>query len=151
MSSYEFVETAREGNILKVTLDRPKVYNAMHPPMHHELDAIWNDFAADQDLWVAVLTGAGDKAFSAGNDLKYTASGGTMQPPASGFAGLGAVLDPTGKNLDQLTLDDDAFVENALTMLNDDDAFGTASKTARRSGRGRSWDTAASEFETLFR
>ena len=93
MSSYEFVETEREGNILKVTLNRPKVYNAMHPPMHHELDGIWNDFAADQDLWVAVLTGAGDKAFSAGNDLKYTASGGTMQPPASGFAGLANRLD----------------------------------------------------------
>ena len=50
-----------------------------------------------------------------------------------------------------LAPDDDAFVENALTMLNDDDAFWTASKTARRTGRGRSWDSVASEFETLFR
>lgn len=50
-----------------------------------------------------------------------------------------------------LAPDDDAFVENALTMLNDDDAFWTASKTARRTGRGRSWDAVASEFETLFR
>jgi len=86
--AYEFVTTETEGNILKVTLNRPEVYNAMHPPMAHELDAIWNDFAADRDLWVAVLTGAGEKAFSAGNDLKYTASGGTMKSPASGFAGL---------------------------------------------------------------
>ena len=50
-----------------------------------------------------------------------------------------------------LAPDDDAFVENALAMLNDDDAFWTASKTARRTGRGRSWDSVASEFETLFR
>ena len=36
-------------------------------------------------------------------------------------------------------------------MLSDDDAFASASKTARRGGRGRSWDAVASEFETLFR
>lgn len=47
--------------------------------------------------------------------------------------------------------DDDAFVENAVAMLSDDDAFRAASDTARRGGRSRSWDTAASEFETLFR
>ena len=91
--AYEFVKTERDGNILKVTLNRPEVYNAQHPPMAHELDAIWNDYAEDQDLWVAVLTGAGDKAFSAGNDLKYTASGGQMEMPASGFAGLANRLD----------------------------------------------------------
>lgn len=89
----EFVTTEIEGNVLKVTMNRPDVYNAMHPPMHHELSQVWDEFEADQDLWVAVLTGAGDKAFSAGNDLKYTASGGTMQPPATGFAGLANRLD----------------------------------------------------------
>lgn len=89
----EFVTTETEGNILKVTLNRPEVYNAMHPPMHHELSNVWDDFEANQDLWIAVLTGAGDKAFSAGNDLKYTASGGTMQPPETGFAGLANRLD----------------------------------------------------------
>ena len=47
--------------------------------------------------------------------------------------------------------DDDAFVENAVAMLSDDDAFRAASDIARRGGRSRSWDTAASEFETLFR
>ncbi len=91
----EFVTTETEGNILKVTLNRPEVYNAMHPPMHHELSAVWDEFEANQDLWIAVLTGAGNKAFSAGNDLKYTASGGTMQPPETGFAGLANRLDRT--------------------------------------------------------
>lgn len=91
----EFVTTETEGNILKVTLNRPEVYNAMHPPMHHELSSVWDEFEANQDLWIAVLTGAGNKAFSAGNDLKYTASGGTMQPPETGFAGLANRLDRT--------------------------------------------------------
>lgn len=89
----EFTTLRREGNILVVTLNRPEVHNAMHAPMHHELSRIWDDFAADPDLWVAVLTGAGGKAFSAGNDLKYTAQGGKMKGPDTGFAGLSARLD----------------------------------------------------------
>ena len=86
--SYEYVTVERNGNVLLVTLNRPEVYNAVHPPMSHELDLIWNDFARDQDLWVAILTGAGDKSFCAGNDLKFTARGGEGSLPASGFSGL---------------------------------------------------------------
>ncbi len=87
--SYEFIKTEKKGHILVVTMNRPDVYNAVHADMHHELADCWDSFAADQDLWVAVLTGAGDKAFSAGNDLKATASGGsTRGMPDSGFAGL---------------------------------------------------------------
>ncbi|MDE2632752.1 MAG: enoyl-CoA hydratase-related protein [Paracoccaceae bacterium] len=86
--SYEFITTERRGNILQVTLNRPEVYNAMHPPMHHELAQVWDAYSADADLWVAVLTGAGDKAFTAGNDLKFTAAGGKSNMPPSGFAGL---------------------------------------------------------------
>ena len=86
--SYEFITTEHRGNILQVTLNRPEVYNAMHPPMHHELAQVWDAYSADADLWVAVLTGAGDKAFTAGNDLKFTAAGGKSNMPPSGFAGL---------------------------------------------------------------
>lgn len=91
--AYEYVKTERDGHILVVTLNRPEVYNAMHAPMHHELSRIWDDFAADPELWVAVLTGAGDKAFSAGNDLKYTAQGGAGTAPDTGFAGLSSRFD----------------------------------------------------------
>ena len=86
--SYEFISTERHGHILQVTLNRPEVYNAMHPPMHHELAQVWDAYSVDADLWVAVLTGAGDKAFTAGNDLKFTAAGGKSKMPPSGFAGL---------------------------------------------------------------
>lgn len=89
----EFVTSERKGNILVVTMNRPDVYNAMHAPMHNEMSALWDDFAADPDLWVAVLTGAGDKAFSAGNDLKYTAQGGKGVAPPTGFAGLAMRFD----------------------------------------------------------
>jgi len=91
--THEFVKTAREGNILIVTMNRPEVYNAMHAPMHNEMSGIWDDFSADPDLWVAVLTGAGEKAFTAGNDLKYTAQGGKGTAPPTGFAGLSSRFD----------------------------------------------------------
>jgi len=93
MTDLQFCTTRRDGPILVVTMNRPEVYNAAHAPMHHEMSGIWDAFAADPDLWVAVLTGAGDKAFCAGNDLKYTASGGSMKPPESGFNGLSSRLD----------------------------------------------------------
>ncbi len=86
--SYEFVKTERLGKIFLVTLNRPRVYNAVHEPMHHELASVWDDFANDTNLWVAVLTGAGEKAFCAGNDLKATASEGRAKLPESGFLGL---------------------------------------------------------------
>lgn len=91
--SYEFITTERRGSILIVTMNRPEVYNAVHAPMHHEMDRLWNDFAADPELWVAILTGAGDKAFSAGNDLKATAQGGGGPLPDTGFAGLSKRFD----------------------------------------------------------
>ncbi|MFU8864286.1 MAG: enoyl-CoA hydratase-related protein [Rhodobacterales bacterium] len=88
------IKTERRGHILIVTLNRPDVYNAVHADMHHELDACWNAFAADDDLWVAVLTGAGDKAFCAGNDLKATATGGNARGmPETGFSGLSSRFD----------------------------------------------------------
>jgi enoyl-CoA hydratase/carnithine racemase len=90
----EFCQAARDGHILSVTIDRPEVLNALHPPANRELAGVWDEFQADPDLWVGIITGAGDRAFSAGNDLKYQASGGDMSgTPRSGFAGLTSRFD----------------------------------------------------------
>ena len=78
----------RNGHILTVTLNRPERMNALHSPAHFELDEIFTDFENNSDLWVAIVTGAGDKAFSAGNDLKWQAEGNLTERPDSGFAGL---------------------------------------------------------------
>ena len=86
--AYEYVKVERVNKTLVVTMNRPEVYNAIHSPMHHAMEKICNDFSADPDLWVAVLTGEGLKAFSAGNDLKYTAKGGEGSICETGFAGL---------------------------------------------------------------
>jgi crotonobetainyl-CoA hydratase len=93
----KFVKYEKRGRVAWVTLNRPEVMNALHPPCHDELEQIWDDFARDPELWVAVLTGAGERAFSAGNDLKWTAQhGGKLPPmPPGGFAGLVARFDLT--------------------------------------------------------
>ena len=68
-SDYEFLKTEVDGHILTVTINRPEVYNALHPPSHAEFDEVWNEFDNDPNLWVGIVTGEGEKAFSAGNDL----------------------------------------------------------------------------------
>lgn len=90
----EFCEVDRDGRILTVTIARPEVMNALHPPANEELGAVFDEFAANPDLWVAIITGAGDRAFSAGNDLKYTArSEGKLPIAEKGFAGLTSRFD----------------------------------------------------------
>ena len=88
MAAYQFCKVEKEGRITIVTINRTDVMNALHPPAHFEFDEIWREFAGDPDQWVAIITGAGDRAFSAGNDLKYQAAGGPRKRPSSGFAGL---------------------------------------------------------------
>jgi acetyl-CoA C-acetyltransferase len=85
---YEFIDVRRDGHILEVVINRPQARNALHPPANDELAEIFDAYFDDPELWVAILTGAGDKAFSAGNDLIYTGSGKPMWIPVTGFAGL---------------------------------------------------------------
>lgn len=59
-----------KGAIALLTLDRPEAMNAINPAMHTELVKAWQRFRDDDALRCAVLTGAGDKAFCAGADLK---------------------------------------------------------------------------------
>jgi E-phenylitaconyl-CoA hydratase len=59
----------KKGRIAYITLNRPEVLNAIDPETLEQLSAIWSDFRDDPNLWVAILTGAGDKAFSSGVDL----------------------------------------------------------------------------------
>ena len=93
MSDYHFIKVERDGPVTTITLNRPEVMNALHSPMHFEMDDALNAFAADPEQWVGIITGAGERAFSAGNDLKWQATGGEMRSPPSGFAGLTSRFD----------------------------------------------------------
>jgi enoyl-CoA hydratase/carnithine racemase len=90
---YQFCSVVREGPLTIVTIERPDVMNAIHSPAHFELSAAFDDFAADPSQWVAIVTGAGDRAFCAGNDLKHQARGGEMRRPSTGFGGLASRFD----------------------------------------------------------
>lgn len=92
---YEFCQVEREGHLLKVTINRPKARNALHPPANQELEHVFNAFEKDKSLWVAIITGAENASFSAGNDLKYMASGQEMWIPKTGFAGLTSRVNRT--------------------------------------------------------
>jgi dehydration protein DpgD len=70
----EFCRVERDHHLLLVILDRPHVMNALHRAASDELDRVWSEYESDPDLRVAILTGAGDRAFSAGYDMKEPGS-----------------------------------------------------------------------------
>jgi enoyl-CoA hydratase/carnithine racemase len=74
MTDYKYTIYEKKGHIAYVTINRPEVMNALHYAANVELSEIFTDFKQDDESWIAILTGAGDRAFSAGNDLKATAA-----------------------------------------------------------------------------
>ena len=90
VTQFDHCTVVHEGRVCIITINRPDVMNALHRPANLELQQAFDDFEANPDLWVAILTGAGDKAFCAGNDLKYQAQGNDTTHPEDGFAGITA-------------------------------------------------------------
>jgi len=90
--SYDHVIYEKHGHVARVTLNRPERMNALDAHSHAELIEIFDDFAADPDLWLGIVTGAGERAFCAGNDLKATAEasaqGEVRADPQSRFAAI---------------------------------------------------------------
>jgi crotonobetainyl-CoA hydratase len=72
--SYELIKVEKKDHLTIVTINRPESMNAISPPVSAEMSAAFNEFADDPDAWVCIITGAGDRAFTAGNDLKYPAN-----------------------------------------------------------------------------
>src|SRR3989454_12598258 len=60
----------QKDRVVTITMNRPEAMNAIDPETHEALVAAWTRFRDDDSAWVAILTGAGDKAFSAGGGLK---------------------------------------------------------------------------------
>ena len=64
------VDYEKEGRIAIMTINRPEAMNALNADVSREMHEAMVDFRDDPDLWVAIITGAGDRAFSAGADIK---------------------------------------------------------------------------------
>ena len=84
------VERERRGHVEILTINRPEARNAINGEVTKALSAAFDALAADDDCWVVILTGAGDKSFSAGMDLKAFASGegADIMGVPGGFAGI---------------------------------------------------------------
>jgi crotonobetainyl-CoA hydratase len=82
----QFIAIAKTDRVTTITLNRPAVMNAINPQMHAELQEAFDDFAADAGQFVAVVTGAGERAFCAGSDLKVLDR--HRGYPKNGYAGL---------------------------------------------------------------
>jgi crotonobetainyl-CoA hydratase len=93
--SYEFAEVAREGALTIVTINRPAAYNALHGAAQKELGEIFDDFASDDRQWVAIITGAGPKAFCAGHDIRAEPVISPEMSASPGFGGLTSRFDLT--------------------------------------------------------
>lgn len=89
------VQLSREGHVAIVVMDRPEARNAMNREMAEQLNTIYDELAQDDAVWAVVLTGAGDRAFCAGQDLKEVEArvreaqaGAPGRRPSGGFGGI---------------------------------------------------------------
>ena len=94
----EFCRVEREGPVTIVTIERPEVMNALHPPANLELEAVFDAFCDDPDQWVAqneLVDGSWWPAWDAWLDAR---SSGSRKPPAMGKAkaGFKALRDAPG-------------------------------------------------------
>jgi enoyl-CoA hydratase/carnithine racemase len=76
-SDYQFIKVETVDRVATVTLNRPDSLNAVSSRVHHELEQLWLDLAADSAVNAIILTGAG-RAFCAGGDVKGMSSGTLM-------------------------------------------------------------------------
>lgn len=87
----ESVLFERHGRIAVFTLNRPEQRNAVNPEVSQAMNRHMLAFESDPDLWVGIITGAGDRAFCAGADLKAIAAGRLAElvdVEPFGFAGV---------------------------------------------------------------
>jgi enoyl-CoA hydratase len=80
VSGFEQIRYERDGPVVLITIDRPERMNAIGPRTHRELVDAWTSFRDDDSALVGVLTGAGERAFCAGGDLKAAFAGEHVVP-----------------------------------------------------------------------
>jgi enoyl-CoA hydratase/carnithine racemase len=74
------LQVERRGRVLVVTIDRQERMNALSPAVHEGLEATWESLRGDRSVRAIVITGAGDRAFCSGMDLKAVAESGRPRP-----------------------------------------------------------------------
>src|SRR5438874_2037583 len=93
------IELSTRDHVAVITFNRPEAMNSIDVPTREELYRIWDRLADDDDVRVVIVTGAGDRAFSTGADLKKT------MPPKESFAELLLMRDNPGTFLHKFGID----------------------------------------------
>ena len=127
-SEYEFLKVDVADRIATITINRPDRLNAVHNALHHELEQIWIDVRADQDVNAIILTGAG-RAFCAGGDVKGMAEGslsGGGAPKKGKGRGRGPIAASNGRRVVENMLD----VEQPIVGAINGDAIGLGATLA---------------------
>ena len=88
MTSTDTIKVSTDGPVMTLMINRPEVLNALDPPSHLALHHAFDRYATDDALRVAVITGAGEKAFCVGSDLKVRSAMGSDDMPPTGFGGI---------------------------------------------------------------
>ena len=89
--NYEFIKVSHQDHLCIITIDRPDALNALSPATSFEMAEAFDTFEANENLWVAIVTGSGDKAFSVGGDIKVMINAEQAEDyilPESGYGGL---------------------------------------------------------------
>jgi len=73
MSGFDHLIVERRESACWITLNRPEAMNSLNPEIRWQLSAHLDEVERNDDIWLAVITGAGERAFSAGADLKHRA------------------------------------------------------------------------------
>ncbi|MFW6174156.1 MAG: enoyl-CoA hydratase-related protein [Chloroflexota bacterium] len=74
--AYDHIRYWKQDRVAYIVMDRPHVMNALHTAANREMRDAFIEYRDDPEAWVAIVTGAGDRAFSAGFDLKEAAERG---------------------------------------------------------------------------
>jgi enoyl-CoA hydratase len=85
MANYQYILTERDGNVGIVTLNRPKELNALNFQLVGELADALTEFDRDSEIRCMVITGAGEKAFAAGADIKEMSDKSPIEMMLGGF------------------------------------------------------------------
>jgi enoyl-CoA hydratase len=98
---YETLIVEVQGQVATVTLNRPKVLNALSAQVFDELEAAFNVLEVNSDVRVVLLTGAGERAFAAGADLKEMAATNAESGERLALRGQGVMrlIETCGKSV----------------------------------------------------
>ena len=125
-SAYEFLKVEVTERVATLTINRPDRLNAVNGPLHHELEQVWIDLAADSEVNAIIFTGAG-RAFCAGGDIKAMTEGGFVDSTKQGKGrGRGPITAANGRRLVENMLD----VEQPIIGAINGDAIGLGATLA---------------------